>query len=383
MLTPQADLYREGKSYNDAYILYIRFLDLLMNKLSHHPLIKKDPELHESYIKLVNQKAPQAFQSAEDVKSRIEGSIALYESTLARVEEQKKQDADIKRKREELEHAGEAKRPARENSPEFDELKFEEHLRQYRAAGSESSHRVMHHGEADYPSLPQSHISVPKTGAPPLPPKMLDVPPAAQKSDIEARANVQHKCLASTEGGKLLKTVFLPSSLQESFLNIARPNTAKKLETCGILCGKLSLNAFFITTLVIPEQESTENTCQTKDEETLFEYMDSNDLFVLGWIHTHPTQSCFLSSVDLHTQNSYQIMLPEAIAIVCAPTKSPNSGIFRLTDPPGVSIITKCRRTGFHPHEETGLYKNCDRRHDAGHVVTKDALPFETTDLRK
>ena len=39
---------------------------------------------------------------------------------------------------------------------------------------------------------------------------------------------------------------------------------------------------------------------------------------VVGWIHTHPTQSAFLSSVDLHMQYSYQQMLPEALAIVCS-----------------------------------------------------------------
>ena len=34
---------------------------------------------------------------------------------------------------------------------------------------------------------------------------------------------------------------------------------------------------------------------------------------------THPSQTAFMSSVDLHTHCSYQIMLDEAIAIVCAP----------------------------------------------------------------
>jgi STAM-binding protein len=51
----------------------------------------------------------------------------------------------------------------------------------------------------------------------------------------------------------------------------------------------------------------------------------------LGWIHTHPTQTCFLSSIDLHTHFSYQVMLPEAIAIVMAPTSVPDSGIFSLS----------------------------------------------------
>jgi len=38
---------------------------------------------------------------------------------------------------------------------------------------------------------------------------------------------------------------------------------------------------------------------------------------------THPTQTAFMSSVDLHTHFPYQAMLPEAIAIVVAPSKWP------------------------------------------------------------
>lgn len=44
------------------------------------------------------------------------------------------------------------------------------------------------------------------------------------------------------------------------------------------------------------------------------------ELYPLGWIHTHPTQTCFLSSIDVHTQCGYQTMLDEAVAIVMAPT---------------------------------------------------------------
>ena len=36
-------------------------------------------------------------------------------------------------------------------------------------------------------------------------------------------------------------------------------------------------------------------------------------------LQTHPSQTAFMSSVDLHTHYAYQIMLTEAIAIVCAP----------------------------------------------------------------
>ena len=48
--------------------------------------------------------------------------------------------------------------------------------------------------------------------------------------------------------------------------------------------------------------------------------LEDYDVITLGWIHTHPSQSAFLSSVDLHTHFGYQSMMPEAIAIVYAPT---------------------------------------------------------------
>lgn len=78
-----------------------------------------------------------------------------------------------------------------------------------------------------------------------------------------------------------------------------------------------------------------------------------------------------MSSLDLHTHASYQIMLAEAIAIVCSPNQDISFGIFRyaffssfffsfvrytdqfecrLTDPPGLETIMKCSNKGlFHP----------------------------------
>lgn len=90
-----------------------------------------------------------------------------------------------------------------------------------------------------------------------------------------------------------------------------------------MLCGILKSNALFITRLIVPEQTSTSDTCETLNEGELFDYCDKEELMVLGWIHTHPTQTCFMSSRDLHTHVGYQVMMPESIAIVCAPTKTP------------------------------------------------------------
>lgn len=134
-------------------------------------------------------------------------------------------------------------------------------------------------------------------------------------------AGYTFKSAAYLENGTPLRTIWLPPDLRNRFLSIALPNTRANLETCGILCGTLISNALFISKLVIPEQGSTSDTCEMLNESDFFDYVDGEDLMVLGWIHTHPTQTCFMSSRDLHTHCGYQVMMPESIAIVCAPSK--------------------------------------------------------------
>ncbi|KAI4224239.1 MAG: hypothetical protein L6R36_004805 [Xanthoria steineri] len=184
---------------------------------------------------------------------------------------------------------------------------------------------------------------------------------------------------AYLENGTPLRTIFLPPDLRHRFLSIALPNTKANLETCGILCGTLISNALFISKLVIPEQKSTSDTCETVNESDLFDYIDGEDLMVLGWIHTHPTQTCFMSSRDLHTHSGYQVMMPESIAIVCAPSKG-DWGVFRLTDPPGMKSVLNCTQSGlFHPHAESNIYTDALR---PGHVYEAKGLEFDVVDMR-
>lgn len=180
---------------------------------------------------------------------------------------------------------------------------------------------------------------------------------------------------------KPYQDLHIPVKMMESFLRLAELNTKKNLETCGILAGLLKNSMFYVTTLIIPKQESTSDSCQTTDEEEIFNIQDKNSLFPLGWIHTHPTQTCFMSSIDLHTHYSYQIMLPEAIAIVMAPTDTSRThGIFHLSDPSGVSVIRNCQERGFHPHEEapdgSPIYEHCS------HVYMNPKLKMDVIDLR-
>ncbi|KAJ5306207.1 hypothetical protein PENANT_c024G01644 [Penicillium antarcticum] len=234
-----------------------------------------------------------------------------------------------------------------------------------------------------------SRASIIETSVPPTPLKVAPTPPLPNKVRAEETSikrpdldpsSYTFKPSAYLENGTPLRSVFLPANLRNRFLSLASPNTRNNLETCGVLCGTLVSNALFISKVVIPEQTSTSDTCETVNESALFDYCDSEDLMVLGWIHTHPSQTCFMSSRDLHTHCGYQVMLPESIAIVCAPSKDPDWGVFRLTDPPGLKTVLSCTQTGlFHPHAEENIYTGALR---PGHVFEVDGLQFETVDLR-
>ncbi|KAL9137152.1 MAG: hypothetical protein Q9175_001637 [Cornicularia normoerica] len=222
----------------------------------------------------------------------------------------------------------------------------------------------------------------------PLRPEKEALPASSTSSDLGSNPAPQQDLKPSTftfkpsaylENGTPLRTIFLPPDLRHRFLTAALPNTRANLETCGILCGTLVSNALFISKLVIPDQESTSDTCETINESELFDYVDGEDLMVLGWIHTHPTQTCFMSSRDLHTHGGYQVMMPESIAIVCAPSKG-DWGVFRLTDPPGMKTVLNCTQTGlFHPHGESNVYTDALR---PGHVDEAKGLEFDVVDLR-
>ncbi|RVD80796.1 uncharacterized protein DFL_008687 [Arthrobotrys flagrans] len=203
--------------------------------------------------------------------------------------------------------------------------------------------------------------------------------PTAESPEKPKRKHT-FECVAYTERGDPLRTIFIPKDLRSEFLAIADRNTRRNLETCGILAGFLRDNALFVNRLVIPQQESTSDTCNMTDEAALFDYIDREDLMVLGWIHTHPTQTCFMSSVDLHTHYGFQMMLPECIAIVCAPNHEPSYGVFRLTDPGGLKTIKNCTDKGlFHPHSSPDVYTDAIR---PGHVCEVDKLRFKIHDLR-
>lgn len=108
-----------------------------------------------------------------------------------------------------------------------------------------------------------------------------------------------------SEGGEALRPVHVPSCIVERFLQLAAHNTQRNLETCGVLAGKLQRDEFTITTLIIPKQTATSDTCAMINEEEIVEAQDSRDILSLGWIHVRTTVTLVgsHSSIYRHIQH--------------------------------------------------------------------------------
>ena len=108
-----------------------------------------------------------------------------------------------------------------------------------------------------------------------------------------------------------LRTVSLPEDLISKFLEIAKSNSDRNVETLGTFGGQLCNNKFRVTHLLIPKQQGQSDSCTMDGIEDVWDIHDKENIIFLGWIHTHPAYSVFLSSVDMHNQYERQRMLPE------------------------------------------------------------------------
>ncbi|KAJ6467785.1 hypothetical protein C8R45DRAFT_1019090 [Mycena sanguinolenta] len=247
------------------------------------------------------------------------------------------------------------------------------------------------------PALPAKLHQRPDPAPAPSPPSSRPQPQSQPQPRVEREPSRRHGSTDDTprrNGKPKLRTVMLPQATLSRFLAIASVNTARNLETCGLLLGREVVigggrgsidgtsssprTRYVVETLLIPKQHATSDTCTMDEEEGVLGFTEERGLITLGWIHTHPSQSCFMSSVDLHTHASFQCMLPESFAVVCAPKSNPSFGIFRLTDPPGLQTVLKCTaKQAFHPHPDVPIYTDADK----GHVQMRDAA-LEIVDLR-
>ena len=70
---------------------------------------------------------------------------------------------------------------------------------------------------------------------------------------------------------------------------------------------------------------------------------------VVGWYHSHPGFGCWLSGVDINTQQSFEQMCPRAVAVVVDPIQSVKGKVvidaFRLINPQSLMFSNEARQT--------------------------------------
>lgn len=343
-----ANIYFEEKDYLHAFVLYSRFIILFLEKIKTHPgYASFDKSQLNPVLKQVQSIA---FPRAEKLKKYIKDVFAAEETKY-------KEHLELSQKL-----AGNFKPEAQSNKPMSPE-EYEE-LKQKYNTENENELRLLQQKELEMlANKNKQALGLPQAVGGAVPPPVVDRKLKPRTSNETNNHN--------------LRTMHVPSDLNEKFLEAVQENTRQNVETCGFLAGKLSNNAFVVSTVIIPKQTGTSDTCNTTEEFELFDTIDKLDMITLGWIHTHPSQTAFLSSIDLHTQFGFQIMTPEAIAIVCAPKFNENL-TFLLTPDYGMKVISECSQSGFHQHQNNPpIFEVCD------HVRLDSEANVKIIDLRR
>ncbi|KAK8379390.1 hypothetical protein O3P69_019353 [Scylla paramamosain] len=374
-------VYEEEGSLENAFILYMKFMTLFIEKIRTHP----EYSSHSSADKTAsNKRVKEILPVAERLKSQLrekyqkEYNLALQELLKAEREARERQEQEEEQRQRTLQQATQRKREAEEEE-RIEEEKIQElqelQLRRRWDEGQEAPPSYNSLGTIAYPldQLTLDDLSPPvPPSAPHMPPR--DLKPMTTGVPQVDRSSKPTSLMGAKSGG--LREVRVPTQLMPNFMSLAHSNTARNVETCGVLAGHLTQHKLLVTHLLVPKQCGTSDSCTTQQEEELFDHQDKLDLITIGWIHTHPSQTAFLSSVDLHTHCSYQLMMPEAIAIVCAP-KYKETGFFTLSPHHGLPFIASCQQSGFHPHpKEPPLFQNAD------HVILDNSLSIKVIDLR-
>uniref|UniRef100_A0A8D0D700 STAM binding protein like 1 n=1 Tax=Sander lucioperca TaxID=283035 RepID=A0A8D0D700_SANLU len=330
-----AAVYHEEGSLENAYVLYTKFITLFVEKLPAH---RDYQQCSVSEKQLIMKKLQEvAFPRKDELKKRLQEKYSREHSQYLRAQVLISR-LGYRQIMEERQRVA-ALRRLQIQSQQFQY--FEDQLRRQELANRRVDIKVPEVMDGSCVSKQPIRDRVRPQGADPN--RNRQPAPVSQPAATLAGVHSEN----TVEG---LRRVVIPRDLTYRFLLLADSNTARGIETCGVLCGRLAHDQLMLTHVVIPKQSAGPDFCDMENVEELFSFQDQQNLLTLGWIHTHPTQTAFLSSVDLHTHCSYQLMLPEAIAIVCAP-KHNDTGVFRLTGP-GMSEVSGCRLKGFHPHSK-------------------------------
>lgn len=352
-----------------AFMLYHRAACLLINKMRDLPDYKDASKEDKDFIR---HTAKEILPKLENFKSSIKSRY-----TREYKDEQAALEAQMKKRHQDLEDAKRANLNSFTES--FDNKNLDQ--RRFKEAQERILRQQREHCEQKVSTTPtapslisQSQLTVN------LHSNFIDTPPSvALFSEPTITPAVDRTCkpkpmideIDESSG----RSVVLPDSVIIQFISVAEANTRVNKETCGILMGRQIKGQLVITHLIIPKQKGTSDSCEMLSEEELIPIADSLTIFTLGWIHTHPTQTAFMSSIDLHTQFNFQSTSLESIGVVCAP-KFDSVGTFSLTDF-GLCFIGDCRERGHHLHPNDKLLYETSR-----HVIKDSDRNVQLVDLR-
>jgi STAM-binding protein len=107
---------------------------------------------------------------------------------------------------------------------------------------------------------------------------------SSSKKDATENTRITRSVSTTDPVSRDPRPVTLPRECLPRFLSIAAANTARNRETCGLLLGKDKGRSFVVTTLLIPKQHSTSDTCTMDEEELVLKFTVERNLITLGWV---------------------------------------------------------------------------------------------------
>jgi len=402
-----AEVYRTEGNLEASYVLYMKYMTLFVEKLKNH---KDYAQILPAEKKKVRSSVKEAMAITENLKPKLidkfteEYDAWLLEEKLKQEERQRAEEEE-RRRRAEIDAGIERDRqvamwhqaqfdqeersrrglvdvdinqgPQVSNLHQYDPNKYS----QSPSAPPPSYHEVTSdlNNLYSFPGGSGGGSSTPQfdrnTKPVPAPSPSSVITAATLPSSPSPSPSVPSRALKPATTTEGLRTVAVPGDLIVKFLGIAKVNSDRGIETLGTLGGQLRNNKFMISHLLIPRQVGKSDSCTMDGLEDVWDIHDKENIIFLGWIHTHPAYSVFLSSVDMHNQYEWQHMLPEAIATVCS-IKDNEVGHLRLTDS-GMSEIGDCTLTNFHPHsKQPPLFE------EASHVIVDTETKVVVRDLR-
>ncbi|XP_001357670.2 STAM-binding protein-like A [Drosophila pseudoobscura] len=371
-----ANVYLREGNHENAFILYLRYMTLFIEKIRQHP----DYGNVKAEVRDINKRIKdEIMPTTEKLRAKLLAHYQReYEQFLANKEAERVKELEREREQERQRQRELASRQAVGSSVIPSLIPANLHVliddgTQPSAPDLDLLDQVVYPNDfptgANRTNLPGSGLLLPTGDA-------SSDKTSNSKPSFDRNQKPSYNRTDSLLAGSL-RIVHVPADTMEVFLQLAKANTSNNIETCGVLAGHLAQNQLYITHIITPQQQGTPDSCNTMHEEQIFDVQDQMQLITLGWIHTHPSQTAFLSSVDLHTHCSYQMMMPEALAIVCAP-KYNTTGFFILTPHYGLDYIAQCRQSGFHPHpNDPPLFM------EAQHIQKDAHTKIKVIDLRR